>query len=116
MSHELTPPVGDDGIDRDRIVPYQLVADRQHIKLLDAAGGTADAPAHQHVELQSFPAAQTHQTPDVERPEKRHHGHRGLHPHLEGIGAGRLFRIYFFHTFVLESDNKSSGSILQEIE
>lgn len=96
---DLAPPVGDDSIDCDRIVPYQLVADRQHIKLLDAACSAADTPAHEHVEFPTFPAAQTHEARDVERPEKRHHRHGRLHPHLEGIGAGRLFRIYFFHTF-----------------
>ena len=62
---DLAPPVGDDGIDRDRIVPYQLVADRQHIELLDAACSTADAPAHQHVELRSFPARNQNQTKNV---------------------------------------------------
>ncbi len=103
---DLAPPVGDDGIDRDCIVPYQLVADRQHIELLDAACSTADAPAHQHVELLSFPARNQNQTRHIERPEKRHHRHGRLHPHLKGIGAGRLFRIYFFHTFVLESETK----------
>lgn len=113
---DFAPPVGDDRIDRDRIVPHQPVADRQHIELLDAAGGAADAPAHEHIELQPFPVTQTHEARDVERPEKRHHRHGRLHPHFVSVGAGRLFRIYFFHTFVLESDNKSSGSILQEIE
>ena len=95
----LAPPIDDDGIDGDRVVAHQLAADGKHIKLLDAGGRPADAPAHQHIEFQTIPAAQTDQTRDVERPEKSDHRHGRRHPHLESIGAGRCSGIDFLHGY-----------------
>ena len=85
----------------EAVEPHQPAAFGQQIELLDAARSLADAPAHQHVELHSRPPARSDKPRHVERLEQRHHWHRRLHPHLEGIGAARLFGVDFlFHRLI----------------
>ena len=93
--------VKDNSIDGEAVELHQLVALGQQIELLDLARSLAYAPAHQHVELQVPPFAELYETRHIECLEQRHHRHRRLHPHLEGIGATRLFRVDFLlHRFV----------------
>ena len=94
-----TLAVGDDRPDRQAVEAHELPPHGEEAELLDPAGGPADAPAHQHVELQTAPAGEPPQTCNVERPEKRNHRHGGLHPQREGLGARRLLGGYFLHHF-----------------
>jgi len=97
---DFSAAVGHDGADGEGVVAHQPVAHGEHVELGDLGGRHADAPAHEHVELQSAPAAEAPQRRHVERAEECHHGHRRLHPHPEGIGARGLFGVYFlYHRF-----------------
>ena len=60
--------------------------DSPAIHFLDAFGGKADAPAKEHVELETGFAAEAQERGDVELFEKGDHGVGRVHP--EGIGAG----------------------------
>ena len=53
--------VQDDGVDGKLIVANQLIAHRKGIEFLNAAGGLANAPAHQHIEFKALPEAATQQ-------------------------------------------------------
>ena len=93
--------VKDNSIDGETVELHQLTCFGQEIKLLDLARSLTYTPAHQHVELQVPPFAEFHKPCHIKRLEQRHHRHWRLHPHLEGIGATRLFRVDFLlHRFV----------------
>ena len=77
------------------------------MELFDAACCTSDAPAHQHIELQAAASAEPGEPGDIECLEERDHGHGRVHPHLECVGTGRFFRIYFFHHVAYFTLNKS---------
>ena len=95
---DFTLPVGDNSVDGNRVVLHQSLADGKHIEFLDAACCPSDAPAHQHVELQPCPLADPDKTRDIHYLEKGEHWHGSIHPHLECVGAGCFFGIYFFHS------------------
>ena len=57
--------------------------------------------------MHSFPSACPHQGSHIQRLEKGNHGHRCIHPHLECVGTGRFFWIYFFHSVAYFTLNKS---------
>lgn len=93
--------VKDDSIDGKTVELHQLVCFGQEIELLDLARSLTYTPAHQHVELQVPLFAEFHKARHIKRLEQRHHRHWRFHPHLEGIGSTRLFRVDFlFHRFV----------------
>ena len=94
---DFAATIGHNGVDGDGVVGYQSVAYRQHPELLHLTGGAADAPAHEHVELQVVFAAEAHEALHFERLEERDHGHRGLHPGAEGVGAGGCLGVDLFH-------------------
>lgn len=64
----------------------------------------SDAPAHQHVELQSLATAEVHEPYHVCRLDEHHHRHRRTHPHLEGIcprgllwvNSSHIHSLYYF--------------------
>ena len=78
--------VFDDRVDGEGIVAHERFADGEEIEFLDAFGGKADAPAKEHVELETGFAAEAQERGDVELFEKGDHGVGRVHP--EGIGAG----------------------------
>ena len=84
---DLALSVGDDSVYGDRVVKHKSAVDGQHVELRDVVCGAADAPAHKHIELDLFSAAQAHEVRYVERLEERYHRHRRLHPHLECVSA-----------------------------
>lgn len=93
-------PVGYDCIHGDAVILHQLVADGKKVELLDGGCGFADAPAHQHIELQAFLLAFLCQAGYVQCLEKGDHGHGGLHPHIKCVGTCSCCRIDFFHHMV----------------
>ena len=80
--------VFDDGVDRDSIVSQQLAAHRQGIEFPYLTGCPANAPAQQHVELETALAAHIDQWRYVQRFENCHHGVGRVHPQVIGCGAG----------------------------
>jgi len=111
-------PVDDHGTYGKVVILYELFADGEHIKFLDIAGCPSDVPAHQHVEFQIPPFACPDEMAYIQRFEKGEHGHGCIHPHLECIGAGRFFWIYFFHVSCLFHSNwcKSKVIVSKRIE
>ena len=95
---DLSVFVRDNGVHRQTVIFNQLFSDRQHVKFLHSACRPADAVAHQHIEFQSCPSADSCQSCDIDCLEKRHHRHRSPHPELKCVGSGSLFGIHFFHT------------------
>lgn len=81
------------GIDGNRIVFEQLPSHRKHIKLLDFAGGLADAEAQQHIEFHPAPAAKANQRRNIQRFEKGYHGVGRVHPKGISLRAGSRFRV-----------------------
>lgn len=89
--------VGHDGADCKRVVPHQLFPDGQRVELFYSACCPSDAPAHQHIELQTAALARPDEPTHVDCPEKGDHGHGGVHPHFEGVGTRCFFGGYFNH-------------------
>lgn len=63
-------------IEAKLVVAEQLGFFEQHMKLVDAVGSLADAPAQQRIELHACTLAHLHQTAYIQCLHKRHHRHR----------------------------------------
>ena len=90
---DLAVSVFYNGIHRYGIVLQQLLPHGEEIKLLYLRCGSADAPAKEHIEFQSPPAAEPEERGHVQRLKKRYHGVGRLHPQGKGFGAGGAFRV-----------------------
>lgn len=93
--------IGHNCIHGNCIILNQLVADRKQIEFSDARSSLADAPAHQHIQFQSFSFTSSYKVCHIKRSEKRDHWHRSLHPHFVGIGTCCRCGIYFFLHFCI---------------
>ena len=93
-----------DHVDSHAVVFVQFPVMWQHIELLYPGGRLANAPAEQHIELQSAPPADPAESRHVEGLSERHHRHGRLHPQFERHRPTGFFGIDFlFHHFIIIS-------------
>ena len=76
--------VQDDGVYGKTIIADQLLTHGKGVELLNAAGGLADAPAHQHIKFKALPAAVSQKPGHIQGLEESKHGHGRMEP--QGIG------------------------------
>lgn len=80
--------IPNDGVYRQTVIANQLLAHREGIELLNAAGGFADAPAHQHIEFEALSAAAAQQPGHIQGFKESKHRHGRMEP--QGIGLRPL--------------------------
>ena len=98
---DLALPIEHNSIHGEGVVLHQFAVHWQEVELFDAAGGFADAIAHQHIELHACLAAEVHKARHVQRLEERDHRHWCLHPHLKGVGtSGGLWVNFLHHIYI----------------
>ena len=76
--------VQDDGVYGKTVIADQLLIHGKGVELLNAAGGLADAPAHQHIKFKALPAAASQKPGHIQGLEESKHGHGRMEP--QGIG------------------------------
>ena len=89
--------VQDDGVDGKTIIADQLLTHGKGVELLNAAGGFADAPAHQHIEFKALPAAVTQKPGHIQGLEESEHRHGRVEPQGIGFRPPGFLRIDFGH-------------------
>ena len=90
---DLAGLVPDDGVHGQGVILQQLPPHGKRIELPDPTGGFSDAPAQQHVEFESFSAAEAGKGRYIHRFEERYHGVWRVHPQFIGFCPGGGFRI-----------------------
>ena len=67
--------VQDDGVYGKTVIADQLLTHGEGVELLNAAGGLADAPAHQHIKFKALPAAASQKPGHIQGLEESEHRH-----------------------------------------
>ena len=96
--------VQDDGVDGKLIVADQLLTHGKGVELLNAAGGFADAPAHQHIEFKALPAAVTQQPGHIQGLEESEHRHGRMEPQGISLRPPGFLGIDFGHDISFLND------------
>ena len=89
--------VQDDGVDGKTVIADQLLTHGEGVELLNAAGGLANAPAHQHIEFKALPAAVTQKPGHIQGLEESEHRHGRVEPQGIGFRPPGFLRIDFGH-------------------
>ena len=89
--------VQDNGVYRKTVIADQLLAHGEGVELLNAAGGFADAPAHQHIEFEALPAAAAQQPGHIQGLKESKHRHGSMEPQGIGLRPLRFLGIDFGH-------------------
>ena len=89
--------VQDDGVYGKPVIANQLFTHGEGVELLNAAGGFADAPAHQHIEFEALPAAAAQQPGHIQGLKESKHRHGGMEPKGIGLRPLRFLGIDFGH-------------------
>ena len=97
-------PVPNGGIDCQTVILDQLLAHGECVELFNAAGGFADAPAHQHIEFEALSAAVTQQPGYIQGLEESEHRHGRMEPQGIGLRPFGFLGIDFGHDISFLND------------
>ena len=103
--------VQDDGVYGKTVIADQFLTHGECVELLNAAGGFADAPAHQHIEFEALSATAAQQPGHIQGLEESKHRYGRMEPQGIGLRPLGFLWIDFGHDFSFHKKKTWSRTI-----